>query len=142
MSSEEGSSKTFFDAVTEFVASPEGLSREEVRMQLEIEGVDVKRLGDRYHQFVAGTRKAQRKSFLDDARARMLSTALEIKQKASRYASLTRDELLSQLQSLGHREPVQAFFRDLSVEQMPDEELRELLAQLQIGTDENLEGES
>lgn len=139
--SSEDNPRAFFDTVTDFVASPEGLSREEVRTYLETEGVDVSRLGDRYHRFIAGARKAQRKSFLDDARARMRSTAFEFKQKASRYVSLTRDELLFQLQNLGSKEPVQAFFRDLSVDQMPDEELRELLAQLE-STDENLEGEA
>lgn len=69
MTTDEGkpSKANLLETLTEFLASPDGLSRAEIQEALICDGVDLQKLSNRYQGFLASAKKAQRKSILDSA---------------------------------------------------------------------------
>jgi hypothetical protein len=130
----------FLDKLIDFLAYPdEEENVEQLRLRLIAQGLDPDGTWQRVQKIIELKKKEKRLSWQKSA----VEKSSQMKKRLSGIARNivgTRDELIERVQNLVSKKPTHAFFRNITMNEMGDEELRSLVASLTF-TDEEIDNE-
>ena len=127
----------FVDALTDSLGRSEGQSIEEVKKELQEEGIDVDATMKRLMDMVSETSKAARRKQLDLAREKRQEMESRKDKLLIKYAKWTKEKVISKINELlSLPEPdVSVAYRDLDLK--TTEDLRSLLVNLEMAKQRN-----